>query len=85
MKFIIDITILDNRPGGADWTSRSSWPEDKGLYYCKDTKDMYLVDSYINYIGSNRAAEKLLENPYVPEAQVSESLFLKALAACNGR
>ena len=85
MKYIIDITILDQRPGDTDWTTRSNWPEAKGLYYCKDTEDLYMVDNYINYIGSNRAVEQLMTNPYVPEAQVSESLFPKALAACNGR
>lgn len=82
MKYIIDIIEIDTKP--EEYFKRESWPSE-GLYRVKDSDEMYHVYRYgVNYISDITLFTKTEYNenttPTVPEL-----LFLKSLAAVNGK
>lgn len=81
MKYIIDIIEIESKPD--DYFKRESWPSE-GIYQVKGTDDLYHVYAYgVNYIGYTNA---FLRNPYEDiKPSVPEELFLKSLAAINGK
>ena len=81
MKYIIDIIEIDSKP--EEYFKRESWPSE-GIYQVKGTDELYHVYQYgVNYIGYTSA---FINTPYKePKASVPEELFLKSLAAINGK
>ena len=82
MKYIIDIIEIDSKP--EEYFKRESWPSE-GIFRVKDSDELYHVYRYgVNYIGDNSA---FIETKYVenPTPTVPEELFLKSLAAINGK
>lgn len=82
MKYIIDIIEIDAKP--EEYFKRESWPSE-GIFQVKGSDELYHVYRYgVNYIGDNSA---FTEAKYVkdPTPTVPEELFLKSLAAINGK
>ena len=80
MKYLINVTELNTIPD--NWTDTKSWPCE-GVYLIKDEPALYYVNKWsVNYWSY--AADHLQEY-VVPEQQVPESLFLKAIAATHGK
>lgn len=85
MKYIINIIEIDSLPD--NYFSRESWPSE-GIYRVKsETYSLYHVsESSVNYISYPQKA--FLSNPFkeTPDVPtVPEELFLKSLAAINGK
>ena len=84
MKYIIDIIEIDSLPDNC--FSKESWPSE-GIYRVKsETYCLYHVsESNVNYISYPQ--KTFLSNPVeeTKEPTVPELLFLKSLAAINGK
>jgi hypothetical protein len=82
MKYIINIIEIDTKP--EEYFKRESWPSE-GLYQVKNSDEMYHVYRYgVNYISD---ISLFVKTEYVenPNPTVPELLFLKSLAAINGK
>ena len=80
MKYIIEINEIDTLPENP--YNRQSWPSE-GLYHIKSDNSMYCVDRYgVTYINNVSGFPK---TEYEEEPTVTEKLFLKSLAAINGK
>jgi hypothetical protein len=82
MKYIIDIIQIDSKP--EEYFKRESWPSE-GLYRVKDSDELYHVYRYgVNYISD---ISQFIKTEYIenPKPSVTEELFLKSLAAINGK
>jgi hypothetical protein len=81
MKYIIEITELDDRP--EDWTVKTAWPKE-GLFICKGDTSLYHVYSYgVNYIAYK---DDFVKQPITEQqltSSISEELFLKVIAAAS--
>lgn len=80
-KYIIEIKELDECP--SDWTKAGSWPS-KGTYIVKtEYWSVYFVgERSVNY-AERSTFELLKEYIESDEKNISEDLFLKALAATS--
>ena len=81
MKYVIEITHLDQRPD--EWTSKSNWPGN-GIYACKDDTSLYYVYEYgVCYISYQ---DEFMKQP-ITDAELSkpitEDLLLRAIAAAS--
>jgi len=79
MKYILEIIQIDKRP--EEWTSKSAWPG-IGLYQVKDDSSLYSIHKHgVEYIAWG---DCFFSQPYEDiGGGVSESLFLKAIAAAS--
>ena len=80
-KFVIEVIMIETRP--EDWTSCTAWPG-VGNYKCSDDDAIYNVTKFtVNYIGAGEyfTANPISEDQLYPP--ISESLFLKAIAAAS--
>jgi hypothetical protein len=79
-KYIVEITHLNELPGGKDnWTKSSNWPGN-GLYVVADESAIYHVYQWgISYISDGK--EFLLKEFVDQGSPITESLLLKAIAA----
>lgn len=88
-KYVIEVKELDDIP--VDWANRDSW-EGEGFFYCRKENAFYCVGYHsTSYLGK---ASWLINTPLVEDIAVgnseseiiqsiSESLFLKAIAAAS--
>jgi hypothetical protein len=80
-KFVINVMMIEKRP--EEWTSCTAWPG-VGTYKCIDGDALYNVTKFtVDYIGTG---ECFMANPITEDqlaSPLSESLFLKAIAAAS--
>ena len=80
MKYIIDIIEIEKLP--EDHFKRESWPNE-GLFLVKSEGYVYHVYRYgVNFISDG---EVFTRTKYEEMKSVPEELFLKSLAAINGK
>ena len=80
-KFVIEVIMIEKRP--EEWTSCAAWPG-VGIYKCSESAALYNVTKFtVDYIGSGECftANPITEDQLYPP--ISESLFLKAIAAAS--
>jgi hypothetical protein len=80
-KFVIEVIMIEKRP--EEWTSCTAWPG-VGIYKCIDGDALYNVTKFtVDYIGTGECfiANPITEDQLAPP--ISESLFLKAIAAAS--
>ena len=80
-KFVIEVITIEKRP--EEWTSCTAWPC-VGIYKCNGDDALYNVRKFtVDYLGTGGCftANPITENQLQPP--ISESLFLKAIAAAS--